>query len=339
VFSRGEIARALVEVVADRGGRLTLDDLAAYRVELRRPLLGTYRRYQVATMPPPGSGVTLLHLPGLAERLDLASLPPISAQRLHLELQAMRLALVDRAEVVGDPAHTPVRLDRLVEPAYLAGRRALILPHSLGPAPAPGSPRPDHTDPSQANAAHRESGETTHFVVVDRWGNLVSCTSTIEQFFGSGITVPGFGILLNNELADFDALPGGPNQVRPRARPASSMVPTLLLRDGRPFFTLGSPGGPTIVTAVFQVLTRLVDDRRSLAQAIELPRVFASRYPRFTWEEGVPAEVLADLRSLGHQPASHARPIGSVQAVLFDERGQPTGAADPRRDGAVIEVA
>jgi gamma-glutamyltranspeptidase/glutathione hydrolase len=178
-FYRGPIARAMVNVVNDRGGALTLDDLAAYRVELRRPLLGTFRDYQVATMPPPGSGLTLLQMLGLVEPLQLSSHDPLSAARLHLELQAMRLALVDRAAVLGDPAYTRVPSDLLLDGSSLAERRQLISTGALQSAPAPG-PAAQPQSPSSSQPGQRESGETTHFVVVDRWGNLVSCTSTIE---------------------------------------------------------------------------------------------------------------------------------------------------------------
>jgi gamma-glutamyltranspeptidase/glutathione hydrolase len=195
----------------------------------------------------------------------------------------------------------------------------------------------DAFHPGAAPAA--EHGETTHFTVTDRWGNLVGCTSTIEDFFGCGITVPGFGLLLNNEMTDFSPRPGDANAIRPFARPASSMAPTLLVRDGRPELALGSPGGPTIVTAIFQTLLRLVDDGLALQEAIEAPRFFASYHPRLTWERGLPAETLAGLRELGHQPSSRPTTIGSIQAIARDPAtGRWVGAADQRRLGTVIEV-
>lgn len=325
VFYRGQIAQALVAAVRAHGGRMTLDDLASYAVERREPLYGRYRDYEVATMPPPGSGLTLLGLLGLIEPFEVGGLGWQTTIRAHLELQAMRLALVDRVAHPVDPSFSPVPVGRLLDPAYLATRRSQI---ARGPL---------HGEPGVGPL--RDDGDTTHFVVLDRWGNLVCCTATIEELFGSGITVPGYGFLLNNELTDFDAQPGGPNQVRPFARPASSMVPTLLLRDGQPWLALGSPGGPTIVTAVFQTILRLVDDGLTLQEAIASPRLFARRYPLIAWEPAIPPELLAGLAALGHQPTPEPRTIGSVQAIMLDPASEQwIGAADPRRDGAVVEV-
>jgi gamma-glutamyltranspeptidase/glutathione hydrolase len=151
--------------------------------------------------------------------------------------------------------------------------------------------------------------------------------------------VPGYGFFLNNELTDFDAEPGGANEVRPFARPASSMIPTLLLREGDPWLALGSPGGPTIVTAVLQTLLGVIDDGLSLQSAIDAPRFFAHHYPRVTWEAGVPEEMLAGLAALGHRPDERPTIIGSVQAVILDAAsGSWRGGADGRRGGSVIEV-
>jgi gamma-glutamyltranspeptidase/glutathione hydrolase len=174
---------------------------------------------------------------------------------------------------------------------------------------------------------------------VDGWGNLVSCSTTIESWFGTGITVPGYGFLLNNELTDFNPLPGHVNEVRPFARPPSSMVPTLISRGGHPLLTLGSPGGPTIPAAVLQVMLGVIDDGLELQNAIEAARFFASDYPRFTWERELPEHTLAGLTERGHQPANEPAIIGCVQAAMHDHVSRQWSAvADPRRDGAVIVV-
>jgi gamma-glutamyltranspeptidase/glutathione hydrolase len=341
VFYRGEIAEAIVVAVRAGGGSMTLDDLAAYRVELREPLYGKYRGHDIATMPPPGAGVTLLEMLGLLEAFDPPALGRMTAARAHLELQAMRLALADRAAYLGDPAYTAVPVPGLLDADYLAARRALIERERLGPKPGPGGPAPldSGAGRSQRRVGRTEVGQTTHFGALDRWGNLVCCTSTIEDFFGSGITVPGYGFLLNNELTDFDLQPGSANEIRPFGRPASSMAPTLLLRRGRPWLALGSPGGPTIVTAILQTLLGLLDDGLSLEAAVAAPRYFADRYPRVTWERVLPAETLAALSDLGHRPSNRPTTIGSVQAIMMDpENGRWFGVADPRREGAVIEV-
>ena len=321
---------------------MTLSDLSSYQVELREPLEGHYRGYRVASMPPPGAGLTLLQILGLLEVFDLGGLGPLTTTRAHLELQAMRLALVDRARYLADPRFTHVPVSALLDARYLAERRDLIAARSLGPDPEPGTPDsldgPAPAPPGWAGDSV-ERGQTTHFVVVDGWGNLVCTTATIESWFGTGMTVPGYGFLLNNELTDFDAWPGGANQVRPLARPASSMAPTLLLHEDRPWLALGSPGGPTIAAAILQVLLRLVEDRLSLNEAVHSPRFFAKRHPGFSWEEGLPQQTLDRLAALGHEPAARPTTIGAVQAIMLDpETGQPTGLADQRRDPAVVVV-
>jgi gamma-glutamyltranspeptidase/glutathione hydrolase len=231
-------------------------------------------------------------------------------------------------------------LDGLLDPGYLSARRSSIVADQLGPDPGPGAPSaPAAAGEPLAGASLPDDGNTTHFVVLDRWGNLVCCTATIEAWFGTGITVPGYGFLLNNQLTDFDPRPGGANQVRPLARPASSMVPTLVLRDGNPWLALGSPGGPTIVTAVLQTLLHVVDDGMTLEDAVAAPRVFARGYPGLTWEAHLPAETLAGLAALGHQPSRRPRPIGAVQAIQLDPpTGHPLPVADPRRLGAALQL-
>lgn len=335
VFYHGEIARSIVAAVQARGGCLNLVDLDAYRLAWRTPLAGTYRGLEVQTMPPPGAGVALLEALALLERFDLKDLGVLTGPRLHLELQAMRLALLDRAAYLADPSYARVPVQALLGDAYLAARRQLLRPDSLGPEPRAGRPTGSRERSSEPPAP--EAGQTTHFVVVDHWGNLVCCTGTIEEFFGSGIVVPGYGFLLNNEMTDFEPRPGHPNQIRLGARPASSMVPTLVMREDRPWLALGSPGGQTIVTAVLEVLLRAIDDGLPIQAAVELPRVFPSRYPGLTWEAGLPSGTLDHLQSFGHRPADAPTTIGSVQAVMFGPGG-PIGAADSRRDPAVVYV-
>jgi gamma-glutamyltranspeptidase/glutathione hydrolase len=336
VFYEGEVGAALISAVQARGGKIQQADLASYRPVVRKPLEGRFLGYELLTMPPPGAGVALLQLLALLEPLQPASRGRLTAERAHLELQAMRLALLDRAAYLGDPAFDPVPIAGLLDPHYLAARRMLISAGPLQQAPAAGSPKGGSRPATQA----AERGETTHFVAADRWGNLVSCTGTLEDFYGSGIVVPGYGFLLNNELTDFATQPGGANRVRPGARPASSMVPTLVTRGGDPWLALGSPGGPTIVTAVAQVLLGVLADDLPLQVAVDAPRYFARpAFPRFTWERGLPSETLSGLEALGHQPSDRPTTIGSVQALLRDEHtGRWIGAADARRHGTVVEV-
>jgi gamma-glutamyltranspeptidase/glutathione hydrolase len=336
VFYQGEIGRALVETVRAAGGALSVDDLAAYTVAERRPLRGRFRQYEILTVPPPGAGLTLLQMLALLEPFELADRAPLGVERAHLELQAMRLALLDRAAYLADPDVAAVPLAGLLDPGYLAARRALIQRGPLGPEPRAGQVEGGADRPP---AADREHGQTTHFVVIDGWGNLVSTTSTIEDFFGCGLTVPGYGFLLNNEMTDFALAPGGPNEIKPFARPPSSMAPTLVLERGEPLLALGSPGGPTIAPAVLQALLRHLADGLPLAEAIGAPRWFASGFPHLTWERGLPESTLAGLVALGHRPSQRPTTIGSVQAARRDpSTGAWEGAADPRREGAVVYV-
>jgi gamma-glutamyltranspeptidase/glutathione hydrolase len=175
--------------------------------------------------------------------------------------------------------------------------------------------------------------------VVDGEGNLVSLTSTIEAAWGTGMVVPGYGFLLNNELTDFDFVPGGPNQAEPGKRPRSSMSPTLVLRDGQPVLALGSPGGATIIATVMQVLLNVLEHGMGLQEAIDAGRVFSSAYPGLAWEARIDPAALGALRALGHAPAAAPARMGSVQAALRGPTGEWTGGADPRREGAVVYVA
>ncbi|GGE21606.1 hypothetical protein GCM10011571_24630 [Marinithermofilum abyssi] len=185
----------------------------------------------------------------------------------------------------------------------------------------------------------RKIGQTTHFTVADRWGNVVSYTTTIEQLFGTGIMVPGYGILLNNELTDFDAVPGGPNEVQPNKRPLSSMSPTIVFKDGKPIMTVGSPGGPTIIASVYQVLLNRLEYGMGLKTAIEEPRIYSNKYPTILWEEGNPAEARKKLTQMGHQWEAEPANIGNVQAIWTDpDTGLYLGAADSTREGMAIGV-
>ena len=308
-------------------------------------------------MPPPGAGLTLLQMLSLLEPFDLAALGHLSPRRAHLELQAMRLALVDRAAYLADPAFTPVPVAVCSMGRTLRNAARSSLTRRLGQGPRPGRPElPGSGADMPARTDLHETGQTTHFVTADRWGNLVSCTSTVEDFFGSGIMVPGFGLLLNNELDDFDPRPEAANRVRPLARPASSMTPTLVLRDGQPWLALGSPGGPTIVTTVLQVLLRVIDDGLGLADAIAAPRWFAAatraspgsktcpspRAPLWRrWVTGRPADRRRSdrcRRCCSTATSSAARPIRAADGPVGTSsraarRGALTGARLPGRGG------
>lgn len=374
-FYRGPLARAIVKAQArarpelgEAGrGRMTTADLARYDVAIRKPLVGRYRGWTLATMPPPSSGgLTMLETLGLLERFPLGDAAQGygfgSPKTLHATIEAMRLAFADRAVWIGDDDAAPVPRTGLLHPGYLAARGALIRADARMDTPPAGDPTPwEAAVPAKPARIRAESPHTTHFAVVDRWGNAVSYTSTIEFTWGSGITVPGHGFLLNNELTDFnfaptaDAAAGDPgaNDVAPGKRPRSSMAPTMLFKDGKPVYAYGSPGGATIINSVLNVTLNLVDHGMTLQQAIDAPRVSVTHAAGEVSCEGgrtfmrprIPAATQEALRALGHAGLGDSggegcdKTIGSVQAVSLDPAaGAHDGAADPRREGTVVRI-
>lgn len=373
-FYRGPIARAIVKAqqrgrseLGDAGkGRMTLADLAQYRVAIRRPLIGHYRGWTLAGMPPPSSGgLTLFEILKLLERFPLGDVAQGygfgSPKTLHVMTEAMRLAFADRAVWIGDDDAAPAAQRALLNPGYLAARSALIRPDRRMDTPQAGDLTPWHAVQPKPVRTREESLHTTHFAIVDRWGNMVSYTTTIEYTWGSGITVPGYGFLLNNELTDFNFLPSadpaegnpGANDVAPFKRPRSSMAPLLLLKDDQPVAAYGSPGGATIINSVLNVTLNFIDHGMTMQQAIDAPRLSVTNATGKVSCEGgqafmQPPFSLATqdaLRTRGHTGLGEAgtdgcrETIGSVQAVVVDPvTGAHHGAADPRREGTVIRV-
>ena len=185
----------------------------------------------------------------------------------------------------------------------------------------------------------RKYGETTHFSVTDRWGNVVSYTTTIEQLFGTGIMVPGYGFMLNNELTDFDAIPGGANEVQPNKRPLSSMTPTIVFKDEKPVLTVGSPGGATIITSVLQTIIHAIEYDMELKAAVEEPRIYTNNLDSYRNEEGISKEVINRLNQMGHKFGKTPVTIGNVQSILIDHKnGTFKGVADSSRNGAAIGI-
>jgi gamma-glutamyltranspeptidase/glutathione hydrolase len=376
-FYNGPLALAIVKAqqrtrseLGDAGrGRMTLADLSHYQATVRKPLVGHYRGWTLAGMPSPSSGgLTMLEILNLLERFPIGDTTQGygfgSPKTLHVMIEAMRLAFADRAVWIGDDDAAPVPRQGLLNPGYLATRTILIKTDSRMETPQAGDPLPWNSSPIVRPAPSRtlqESPHTTHFSIADRWGNVVSYTSTIEYTWGSGITVPGYGFLLNNELTDFnfspsaDATAGSPgaNDVAPYKRPRSSMAPLLLLKNGKPVAAYGSPGGATIINSVLNVTLNLIDHGMPLQQAIEAPRLSVTHAAgKISCEGGSPFmqpafSVAAQdaLRTLGHIGLGEMGTngcqdsIGSVQAVAVDlTTGAHDGAADPRREGTVIRV-
>ena len=342
VLYHGPVGEALVAAVQKYGGKMTMQDLENYKVAEREPVSGTYRGYQVISMSPPSSGgLTVLEILKLLEGYDLKKMGLNSADYLHHFIEASHLAYADRAQYMADEDFHAVPKAGLLDDRFIAERRKLINPTTTGPV-KPGDPwKYDPTQGEMKPNTNEETpiGQTTHFCVIDKWGNMVAYTTTIEQVFGSGIMVPGYGFMLNNEMTDFDAVPGGVNQVEPGKRPLSSMSPTLVVKDGKPFMALGSPGGPTIISSVAQTLINVIDFGMPLQDAIYAPRVYSSSYPKVQWEDGISQDVRLDLAGRGHAFDQAPSNIGDVQAAIIDfSTGKMYGGADNTRQGAVRGV-
>ncbi|MGC4377049.1 gamma-glutamyltransferase [Fictibacillus sp. Mic-4] len=341
-FYNGEIAKAISSVVQKNNGSMTKKDLKNYDVTIDQPIKGTYRGYEIASMPPPSSGgVTLLQILSILEGYDLNQYGVRSPEKYHLLTEAMHLAYADRGAYVGDPKFVDVPTKGMLNPDYINERRSQIQFEKANSDIKPGDPwkfqEGNGGQPIVKQPDDKKIGQTTHFTVADKWGNLVSYTTTIEQEFGTGIMVPGYGFLLNNELTDFDAVPGGANEVQPNKRPMSSMSPTIIFKDGKPVMTVGSPGGSTIIASVVQTIINSIDYHMNLKDAIEEPRIFSPSYPTINWEEGIPQAARNRLEEWGHKWNSKPQPIGNVQSMqIFRKPDFYLGAADSTRQGKAI---
>jgi gamma-glutamyltranspeptidase/glutathione hydrolase len=347
VFYEGEIADAIAATVVHppiapgttlriRPGLMTADDLARYEALVRAPARSTYRGLSLYGMAPPSSGAsTIGETLNIVEGFPMRRLP--RAEALHDWLEASRLAYADRGAYVGDPAFVDVPLSGLLSKGFAAERRCLIGPAAATSPVPPGDPTPpfDHdcsTTSPPAGTSAPEGLSTTHLTVADAHGGIVSYTFTIEQTGGSGIVVPGYGFLLNNELTDFDD-PPSPNAPAGGKRPRSSMSPTIVFERGRPVLALGSPGGATIITTVEQILLGVVDFGMTLPEAVAAPRI--SQRNR-TVTDAEPAFMTtpeaADLRARGHAFAEVAE-IGAATGIALAPRGRFTAVAEPVRRG------
>src|SRR5437667_5655032 len=344
---RGEIGAAIVaaqHATANGGkpGLMTRQDLADYHIVIREPILGEYRGYRIAAMSPPSSGgLTMIQALKMIERYPLgdaaAGFGWGKAKTLHVMTEAMRLAFADRAAWMGDEDFVPVPKRGLLDPTYVRERGDLISLTSIISGAAPrGDPwpfeiaqRPGRTMLAAAEPVSYTGGHTTHFSVVDQWGNIVSYTTTSEQGWGTGIMVPGYGFMLNNELTDFRfgfnphphflGSPGA-NDVEGGKRPRSSMTPTILFKGREPVAAFGSPGGATIISSVYNVLINLVDHHMTLKQAIKAPRISVTTTGTFIAREaGFDETEIAKLRALGHVVGDPA-PIGNANAIFIDLR-------------------
>jgi gamma-glutamyltranspeptidase/glutathione hydrolase len=363
-FYTGRTAELIANEMAAHGGFITMADLASYRAIERVPLRGSYRGYEIVTMPPPSSGgVALLQMLGMLEPHDVAALGVNSAAKIHLFAEVMRRAFQDRAQFLGDPDFVHVPVAELLEHDYLTRRMANFdaaratsnadLPFG---DPALRKPLVSNGDPPQRH----ESSETTQFSIVDAAGNAVSITYTLNGLWGSGVTVPKAGLLLNNEMDDFAAKPGSPNAyglvqgeanaIASGKRPLSSMTPTIVLKDGNPLLVTGSPGGPTIISTVLLVITNVIDHGLSVTRAVDAPRFHHQWQPDTITHEPffTSPDSIALLKDEGYTlsvhalyqnaPEASALAWGDAETIFIDPRsGMRLGANDLRSpDSAAV---
>ncbi len=337
-FYRGETARRFAAAMRSDGGIITEEDLARYHCIEREPLSGTYRNHRILSMPPSSSGgVALLQMLGILERRSAGGHPSEDANSAHYYIEAMRRAFADRAMFLGDSDFTDVPLRLLLSREYLDSLYASI----------------DADDATPSSSVHRtllppkEGNNTTHYSVVDRWGNAVSVTTTINSSYGSKYVVPGCGFLLNNEMDDFSARPGVPNQfgllgneansIQPGKRMLSSMTPTIVLDNDSVVMVLGSPGGSKIITTVLQVMLNVLDYRMPLDRAVEYPRIHHQWYPDIVSMENdaFSRETVTELESRGYSIRTDTE-FGRTDAILRGKGGAVYGCSDPRGFGAAI---
>jgi gamma-glutamyltranspeptidase/glutathione hydrolase len=332
-FYEGPVAEKIAGAVRGAGGIMTSEDLKSYSAVIRAPVRGTYRGYEIVSMPLPSSGgVVLLEMLNILEGFPIGEMKQGSAPSLHLMIETMKRAYADRARYLGDPAFVNAPIATLIAKDYAAKQRASIDPDHATPATDVFSPAPPH-----------EGSNTTHFSVVDSQGNAVSNTYTLNFPYGVGLVAAGTGVLLNNELDDFTAAPGASNAFGlvgyeanlpgPGKRPLSSMSPTIVLKDGKPALVTGSPGGSRIISTVLQVIVNVLDYHMDVAAAVAAPRLHHQWLPdEVRIEHGFADDTLAGLRAKGHRAIE---PMGqtSANSIAVTPNGL-LGAPDPRTRGA-----
>ena len=336
-FYKGKTARDIVKAVNEAGGSMSLQDLADYEAIARVPVKGDYRGYEIVSMPPPSSGgIHIIEILNILEGYPLGDYGQNSAQTIHLMAEAMQLAYADRAEYLGDSDFIDVPASGLTSQAYADNLRTLIDPKKAPPA----------ATIKANNPLPYESDQTTHFSIVDKDGNAIANTYTLNFSYGTGLVADGTGILLNNEMDDFSAKPGVPNgygliggdanAVEANKRPLSSMSPTLVFKDNKPYIVTGSPGGSRIITTVIQIISNVIDHDMNIAEATHAPRIHDQWLPdEIRIEKALNVDTVKKLESMGHT-VSPKSAMGSTQSIMLTPNGL-YGSSDPRIvDAAVV---
>lgn len=333
-FYQGETAKKIVSAVQNAGGIMSLTDLANYKVIEREPVRGNYRGYEVVSMPPPSSGgIHIIEMLNVLEQFPIDKLGHNTANTLHLMAETMKYAYADRSEYLGDPDFVNVPVKQLTSKEYAKEIASKIAINKTTPS----------SEIKPGNLAPYESDQTTHFSVIDKWGNAVANTYTLNFSYGSGLVAKGTGILLNNEMDDFSAKPGTPNgygliggdanAVEGNKRPLSSMSPTMVMKDGKPFIVTGSPGGSRIINITLQMIMNVIDHNLNIAEATAAARMHHQWLPDFIWvEHTLNRDTISLLEAKGHK-VKVQESIGSTQSIMMTEQGL-FGASDPRRAGS-----
>ncbi|WP_294146203.1 gamma-glutamyltransferase [uncultured Clostridium sp.] len=330
-FYKGAMAEAMVKAVQESGGILTLEDLANYDIKLRTPVSGTYRGYEILSSPPPSSGgTTIVEILNILENFDIKGMGHNSTEHLHTLTEAMKMAYKDRGFFAADTDFIDVPLTGMASKEYAKELASQIDPEKAQIF--------EHGD-----AWAYESPQTTHYSIMDKQGNIVAVTKTINYVFGSGVVPEGYGFIMNDEMDDFDAEVGTANEVQPGKRPMSSMSPTIILKDGKPVMTIGAPGSQRIISGVAQVISNVIDFDMDIQDAISAPRIHAgsdwtTSDETIMIETRVDKDVIEGLKALGHPVLETGdwMDYPCVQAVEMLPDGTLRGGADPRRDGKAV---
>ena len=348
-FYQGAMARELAAFIQKSGGLISVDDLAHYEVKVRGAVRGTYRGYEIISAPPPSSGgIALIEVLNILEGYDLSKYGR-SARAMHLTLEAFRRAFFDRAELLGDPDFSKIPVAPLIDKKYARDWRESIDPAHASPSKELRRPTSFSQLEQYAGLpkAVREPEHTTHYSVVDPAGNAVAVTTTLNESFGSGVTVERLGFLLNNEMDDFTAKPGVPNTygliqgpanaIGPGKRPLSAMTPTIVLKDGKLFLVLGSPGGPRIITTVVNILIGVVDYGMNLQEAVNASRIHHQWLPDEVYvERGTSPDTAALLQQMGHHVVTEDYWSDGECVAIDLKTGERLGASDVRNNGKAV---
>ena len=322
----GEIAEAIVKSAQAAGGPLTMEDMQNYNIRVNDPLVGHYRGYEIITSAPPSSGgAHVVQILNILENYDMKNIKPGSAEYYHLFSEAIKMAFADRAKFCGDTEFVNVPVDGITSKAY-AKELVKQLDSKKSKKYIAGNPW-----------AWDGSKDTTHYSIVDKEGNIVAVTKTVNNVFASGVVAEGTGIILNNEMNDFDTGHGKANSVEPGKKPLSSMSPTIVLKNGKPIMSLGAPGATRIITGVAQVISLVLDYGMDIQDAIDFPRIHDD-YDKLVCETRIDSAVITKLKTMGHNVVEEADyfEYPCVQGVTMGEDGKLRGGADPRRDGKAL---